>query len=74
MVIQANFVKFLGIAVDNTLSWKQHIATISAKLNKTCYITRRSRLYLSQVALKMVNYGFFHSVMSYGLIFWGQLN
>ena len=33
---------------------------------------RRSKLYLSHVALKMVNYAFFHSVMSYGLIFWGN--
>jgi hypothetical protein len=34
MVIQTNFVKFLGITVGNTLSWKQHIATITAKLKK----------------------------------------
>ena len=59
MVIQTNFVKFLGITVDNTLSWKQNIATITPKLNKACYIIRRSRLYLTQVALKMVYYAFF---------------
>jgi len=33
---------------------------------------RRSKLYLSNDALKMVYYAFFHSVMSYGLIFWGN--
>ena len=59
MVIQTNFVKFLGITVDNTLSWKQNIATITPKLNKASYIIRRSRLYLTQVALKMVYYAFF---------------
>jgi len=59
MVIQTNFVKFLGITVDNTLSWKQNIATVTPKLNKACYIIRRSRLYLTQVALKMVYYAFF---------------
>ena len=72
MKIQANFVKFLGITVDNTLSWKQHIDTIIPKLNKACYIIRRCKLYLSHAALKMVYYTFFHSVMSYGLIFWGS--
>ena len=41
MIIQANFVKFLGITVDNTLSWKQHIDAIIFKLNKACYIIRR---------------------------------
>ena len=72
MILQTNFVKFLGITVDNTLSWKQHIDTITPKLNKACYIIRRSKLYLSNDALKMVHYTFFHSVMSYGLIFWGN--
>ena len=52
IIIQTNFVKFWGITVDNTLSWKQHIATNTTKLNKACYIIRRSCLYLSQVALK----------------------
>jgi len=59
IVIQTNFVKFLGITVDNTLPCKQHIATITPKLNKACYIIRRSRLYLSQVALQIVHYAFF---------------
>ena len=26
-ILQTNFVKFLGITIDNTLSWKQHIDT-----------------------------------------------
>jgi len=73
MIIQTNFVKFLGITVDNTLSWKQHIDTIIPKLNKACYIIRRCKLYLSHAAPKIVYYAsFFHSVMSYGLIFWGN--
>jgi hypothetical protein len=33
MIIQTNFVQFLGITVDNTLSWKQHIDTITPKLS-----------------------------------------
>ena len=36
MIIQTNFVNFFDITVDNTLSWKQHIDTITPKLNKTC--------------------------------------
>jgi hypothetical protein len=33
MMIETSFVKFFGITVDNTLSWKQHIATITPNLN-----------------------------------------
>jgi len=47
IIIQNNFVKFFSITVDNTLSQKQHIATIIPKLNKASYIIRRSSLYLS---------------------------
>jgi hypothetical protein len=70
MIMQANSVKFWGITVDNTLSWKQYIDAIIPKLNKACYIIRRLKLYLSKTALKMVYCAFFHSVMSYGLICW----
>jgi len=59
MILQTNFVKFLSITIDNTLSWKQHIDTITPKLNKVCYIIRRSKLYLSNEALKIVYYAFF---------------
>jgi len=59
MIIQTNFVKFLGIAVDNTRSWKQHIDTIIPKLNTACYIIRRCKLYLSHAALKWYTTLFF---------------
>jgi len=59
MILQTNFVKFLGITIDNTLSWKQHIDTITPKLNKASYLIRRSKLYLSNDAIKMVYYAFF---------------
>ena len=46
IILQTNLVKLLDITVDNTLSWKQPIDTITPKLNKACYIIRRSKLYL----------------------------
>ena len=33
MILQTKFVKFLGITVVNTLPWKQHIDTVTPKLN-----------------------------------------
>jgi hypothetical protein len=59
MIIQVNSVKFWGITVDNTLSWKQHIDAVIPKLNKACDIIRRLKLYLSNTALKMVYCAFF---------------
>jgi hypothetical protein len=72
LLLESNEVKFLGITLENIMLWKKHIDTITGKLNKACYIIRKSKLYLSNDALKMVYFALFHSVMSYGLIFWGN--
>jgi len=71
LITQTNFVKFLGVMVDK-LSWKQYTDTIIPKLNKACFIIRRLKLYLTNYTLKMVYYAFFHPIMSYNLIFWGN--
>jgi hypothetical protein len=68
-LLQLNEITFLGMKLDNIISWKKHIEAIIGKLNKACYIIRRTKQYLSNDALKMVYYTFFHSIMSYGLIF-----
>ena len=44
------------------------------KLSKSCYIIRNAKTYMSATSLKGVYYDFFHSVMSYGIIFWGKLS
>ena len=49
MIVQTNFVKYFGITIDNTLFWKQHIDRVTHKLNKACYIIRRSKLYFYQM-------------------------
>jgi len=42
------------------------------KLSKVCYIIRNAETHMSAPSLKVVYYAFFfHSVMSYGIIFWG---
>jgi hypothetical protein len=69
---EANNVKFLGMILDNAISWKNHTESLKGKLNKSSYIIRKSKQFLSITALKMVYYAFFHSMITYGLIFWGN--
>ena len=73
MILQTNFVKFWGITIDNIFSWKQRIDTIAPKLNKSCYIIR-SKLYLSNDALKMIYYAFFSLSNVLWLDFLGKFN
>jgi hypothetical protein len=73
-LLELNEVKFLGMTLDNIISWKKHIESITGKLNKAFYIIRKSKQYLNIDTLKMVYYASIHSVISYGLIFWGNTN
>ena len=44
---QVHVVKFLGIFLDENLSWKSHISYICKKISKSAGIIFRSRFYLS---------------------------
>jgi hypothetical protein len=59
-------------ALDNTFSWKNHIDTVVPKLSSACFTIRAVQLFLSQESLRMVYFSYFHSIMNYRLIFWGN--
>jgi hypothetical protein len=63
--------KFLALTSDNTLSWRTHIDIIIPRLSSAAFALRVVKPFWSQHSLKMVYYSYFHSVMTYGLIFWG---
>ena len=67
-----NSTKFLGLTLDISLSWKDHIAALTSKLNKACYAIRSMKPLLSTDILRMICFSYAHSVMSYGIIFWGN--
>jgi len=67
-----NSTKFLGLIIDKTLSWKNHITEITPKLNKASYVIRTSTFLKSPELLRMVYFSYFHSIMSCGIIFWGS--
>jgi hypothetical protein len=39
--------KFLGVAMNNNLSWNNHIDILMKKLSKACYIIRNDKTYMS---------------------------
>ena len=72
IVPKINEIKFLGIHINNTLTWNSHIEAILPKLSSACYDMKSIKPYLSQQTLKVIYYSYFHAVMSYGIIFWGH--
>jgi len=64
--------KFLGMTINNNLNWNDHVDSITKKLSKACYMLRDAKTCMSTLSLIMIYYAFFHSIMSYGIIFWGN--
>ena len=64
--------KFLGVMIDETLSWKPHIDSVSTKVSKNIGILYRANFILNRKLMKKLYYSFIHSYLSYGNIAWGS--
>ena len=62
---------FLGIAIDNKLSWHAHIESVCTKLNKVIFLMVQLKRVVSQKQLLMVDHSLFHSILDYGAMLWG---
>jgi hypothetical protein len=60
--------------MDSSSSWKNHIDGFMIKLSKECYAIRSLRPFMSYESLRMIYYSYFHTVMSYGIMFWSHSN
>jgi hypothetical protein len=74
VITNINHTKFLGLIIDSTLPCKDHVTEIIPKLNKACYIVRTVTFLRSPEVLRMVYFSYFHSIMSYSIIFWGNFH
>jgi hypothetical protein len=64
---QTNETRFLGITLDSSLAWKQHIDQVVAKMSSACYALRNIKYVVSQDILRMVYFANIHSILSYGI-------
>jgi hypothetical protein len=51
--------RFLGLVIDDNLSWGFHIDEIIPKLNKACYIIRSVKPFISLEVLRMIYFPWF---------------
>ena len=66
-------VKFLGIYLDENLTWDYHIKYIRNKLSKNLFILKRVRHCLPTHSLRTLYYSYIHSVLVYGIAVWGPM-
>jgi hypothetical protein len=72
VITNTSSTKLLGLTIDNTLSWKEHIFVLTSRLNKACYAIRVIKPIMRLNILKAVYFSYFHLVISYGVIFCGN--
>lgn len=66
-------IKFLGMHVDDKLSWKSHILEINKKLSSAVFAIMSIRKNVGFQAAKTVYFAYFYSILQYGVEFWGNL-
>ncbi|KAL1447728.1 hypothetical protein WDU94_003580 [Cyamophila willieti] len=67
-------VKFLGLIVDCNLKWKSHLEQLHAKLSTAIFVVRSVRKNVDSCAALLAYHSYFHSLMSYAIVFWGFHN
>nr|CAI5860927.1 unnamed protein product [Callosobruchus analis] len=70
-IIYSDSLSFLGVVIDEFMSWEQHIKSLCMKLSKACYTLKELKKIVSHEALIQAYYSNFHSLMAYGIILWG---
>ena len=64
--------KFFGVYIDENVTWKPHINTISTKISKTIGILYRARLIIPRKQLNQLYFSFVHSYLNYANLAWGS--
>ena len=67
-------VKYLGIYLDNFLSWHKQEQDMRTRLSRAAGMLCKIRHYVNFHTLKMVYHGIFSSILTYGSLIWGQHN
>ena len=67
-------IRFLGLDIDETLTWKNHITKICQKITtgSAIFIINRVKRFLPHTALKTLYFAMIHNHIMYGIQAWGH--
>ena len=65
--------KFLGIWIDDNLTWNIHLQKLETRLKTKICMLQRGKNILTVHAKKILYYAQVHSLLAYGLIIWGNM-
>ena len=70
---QVTSTKFLGLWIDQGLSWNDHIGKLVLKLKSKLALLQNGKHFLSVRALRVLYFAQIHSNLTYGMGIWGSL-
>jgi len=62
-ISKVNDLNFLGLNINNTVSWKTHIDKILPKLSSACFAMQAVKPFMSPQMLKAIYYSYFRSII-----------
>ena len=65
-------IKFLGVILENHISWNDHIKTVENKLAKSIRLLNRASYFLNEHSLKTNYFSYIHSYLNYANIAWAS--
>ena len=63
--------KFLGLHIDDRLTWKDHITIVCSKLKSALYAINQVKYVVPIDCLKALYFSLVYSQLTYGIILWG---
>ena len=64
--------KYLGVFLDNKLSWKPHVQKVKTQLSRPCTVLSKFKHYVTQSVLKAVYNSLIHPYLTYSILNWGR--
>ena len=71
-LVRKDHLKYLGVMIDDCVSWKYHVSYICSRLSRNIGIISKLRHYLSIKQLKQIYYNLIYPLISYAILAWGS--
>ena len=71
-LVRKNHIKYLGVMIDDCVSWKYHISYICSQISRNIGIISKLRHYLSIKQLKQIYYNLIYPYIAYAILAWGS--
>jgi hypothetical protein len=65
-------IKLFGLWLDKNIKWSMHTQQLAIKLSKICFAIRIFKRVSGLETVRTLNCAYLHSLLLYGLIFWGN--